>query len=216
MIAFFDLDRTLLEVNSGGLWVKSEYREGYINRWQLGRALFDLVRYHLGIANLEMTLRRAIEFHKGVSGQSLRLRTERFYESEVAGRYRPGALVAVEHHRARGDQLVLLTTSSKYLGDCVKLAVGLDGVLATDFELDGEGCLTGVPIEPLCFGPGKLVAASRYADEMNVSLSECTFYTDSFADRSVMEAVGHPVAVHPDPRLARLARRHGWPIVSWD
>ena len=72
MIAFFDLDRTLLEINSGSLWVKAEFRAGYISRMQLARALFDLLRYHLGMANIETTLRRAIEFHAGVTAESLR------------------------------------------------------------------------------------------------------------------------------------------------
>jgi len=216
MIAFFDLDRTLLEVNSGGLWVKSEYREGYISAWQLGRSLLELVRYHIGVGSIEPTLRRAIAFHEGVSADSLRQRTERFFEREVKDRFRPGGLAALETHRERGDQLVLLTTSSQYLGECVQRTIGLDAVLATDFHLDAEGCLTGEPIEPLCFGRGKLVAASRYAADAGVELSACTFYTDSIADRSVMEAVGWPVAVHPDPKLLRLARAHGWPIVSWD
>ena len=216
MIAFFDLDRTLLDVNSGGLWVKSEYREGYISRWQLARALFDLLRYHLGVGSIEATLRGAIAFHRGVSGASLRARTETFFAREVEGRFRAGGLAALERHRARGDRLVLLTTSSKYLGDCVREKVGLDAVLATDFELDADGCLTGLAIEPLCFGEGKLVAARQYAEALGVDLAACTFYTDSIADRSVLEAVGRPVAVHPDPRLARLARRNDWPIVSWD
>jgi hypothetical protein len=29
----------------------------------------------------------------------------------------------------------------------------------------------------------------------------------------MLEAVGHPVAVNPDGKLERHARRHGWPIV---
>jgi len=36
------------------------------------------------------------------------------------------------------------------------------------------------------------------------------------SDAPVLRAVGRPVAVHPDPRLAREARRQGWEIANWD
>ena len=48
-----------------------------------------------------------------------------------------------------------------------------------------------------------------------VDLSRCTFYTDSMSDLPVLEAVGRPVAVHPDPRLRREASRRGWEIADW-
>ena len=31
----------------------------------------------------------------------------------------------------------------------------------------------------------------------------------------MLQAVGHPVAVNPDAKLARHARDHGWPIVHF-
>jgi len=216
MIAFFDLDRTLLDVNSGGLWVKSEYRLGYISRWQLLKALFSLARYHLGVVKLEPLIRRAIRLQAGVPEAELRGRTETFFEREVRARFRAGGLRAIAEHRARGDRLVLLTTSSCFLADCVLREVGLDDVLATHFVIDAEGNLTGAASEPLCYGAGKLTLAAEYAAVLDVPLSACTFYTDSYADRPVLEAVGHPVAVHPDPRLRQLARARSWPMVKWD
>ena len=216
VIAFFDLDRTLLDVNSGGLWVKSEFRLGYISRWQLIRALFSLARYHLGVVELEPLIRRAIRLQAGVSQAALRGRTEAFFAREVRGRFRAGGLRALAAHRERGERLVLLTTSSCFLAECVLREVGLDDVLATDFVIDEAGKLTGAAVEPLCFGDGKLTLAAAYASDRDVPLSACTFYTDSIADRSVLEAVGHPVAVHPDPRLKRLARVRSWPTVDWN
>jgi phosphoserine phosphatase len=47
------------------------------------------------------------------------------------------------------------------------------------------------------------------------SLEHAVFYTDSITDLPLLEAVGRPVAVNPDPRLRRLARRRGWPIEDW-
>ena len=47
-VAFFDLDKTLLSKNSGGLWVRSELRQGFITPSQAVRAGLLLLGYHLG------------------------------------------------------------------------------------------------------------------------------------------------------------------------
>jgi phosphoserine phosphatase len=67
----------------------------------------------------------------------------------------------------------------------------------------------------LCFGAGKLGYAEAYARERGVSLSDCWFYTDSYSDLPVLERMGHPVMVNPDPRLRREAERRGWPVEWW-
>jgi phosphoserine phosphatase len=67
----------------------------------------------------------------------------------------------------------------------------------------------------LCFGKGKVEHARVVADKLGISLADCSFYTDSASDLPMLEAVGRPVVVDPDPRLRRIAARRGWPIQSW-
>ncbi|MCA9540967.1 MAG: HAD family hydrolase [Myxococcales bacterium] len=214
-IAFFDLDRTLLAINSGSRWLKAEYREGNVTPRQFVWALGWLLRYHLGLAEMDGMLRQAIAAYAGEPETQLRDRTQRFFAREVAAHVRPGARRALAAHRKKGDPCVLLTTSSNYLSAAVTEAVGLDGYLSTRFATDDAGRLTGQPIEPLCYGTGKVILARRYADERGVDLRACAFYSDSVTDLPMLEAAGHPVAVNPDPRLRRIARRRGWPVEMW-
>lgn len=214
-IAFFDLDKTLLSVNSANLWVKREVREGYITRGQALRAGVWIVRYHLGLGAIEEAIGRAIETLDGVPEEVIQERTRRWYEEEVRGLYRPGARRAVAEHKERGDEVVLLTSSSPYVSAPVQEELELDGVLCTRFELV-DGVFTGKPQLPLCYGQGKVHHAQRYADERDVALEDCAFYTDSLSDLPMLEVVGDPVVVHPDPRLARVAKKRGWPVVDWD
>ena len=58
--------------------------------------------------------------------------------------------------------------------------------------------------------------AEVYARDRGVSLSDCWFYTDSYSDLPVLERIGHPVVVNPDPRLRREAERRGWPVEWWE
>ena len=215
-IAFFDLDRTLIRLNSGTLWVRSELRLGYLSRSQAARAGFHLVRYHLGLADLNGVLREAVANLGGSRESELRARTHAFYDREVRSLYRPAGVQAVARHRLAGDLCVLLTTSSIYQAERVVEDLGLDAALCNRFEVDAGGRFTGLPVEPLCYGPGKLTLAQRFAQKRSVPLGACAFYTDSYSDRSVMEAVGRPVAVSPDPSLRLLARARRWPVQEWD
>lgn len=213
-IAFFDLDRTLLSINSGSGWVRSEYADGFITRWQLVRATVWLARYHLGLARMEQVLRDAIAAYAGHPEDELRERTRLFYERDVHHRVRPGALTALREHRAAGDRLVLLTTSSNYLSELVGAQLDLDDWLCSRFAIDDAGRLTGEPTV-LCFGPHKVRLAEAYARERGIALDDCAFYSDSITDAPMLEAVGRPVVVEPDPRLRRLARARGWAVEDW-
>ena len=81
--------------------------------------------------------------------------------------------------------------------------------------MDPQGNLTGEPGEAICFGQGKVVLATKFLSERGGSLEESIFYSDSFTDLPMMDAVGKAVAVNPDPKLRREARRRGWEICDW-
>jgi HAD superfamily hydrolase (TIGR01490 family) len=214
-VAFFDLDRTLLDVNSGRLWVRSEVRLGFLTRRQAARAALHLTRYHLGFGRMEPIIREAVATLTDTPEAALAERTEAFYRREVAMRVRPGGRQALADHQARGERCLLLTTSSIYLARLVEADLGIDGSLCTRFVVGPDGRFTGSAHEPLCYAAGKVRQASAWAAEQGIDLADCAFYTDSYSDLPMLEAVGHPVVVHPDPRLLRVARRRGWPVVDW-
>jgi HAD superfamily hydrolase (TIGR01490 family) len=213
-IAFFDVDKTLLSVNSATLWLNRELRLGHLSRTQVLRAGFWVALYGLGFAKMEDVLARAVKSLHGKSEREVVLRTLAFWQEEVRATIRPGARAAVAAHKASGDLVFLLTSSSNYLSAPISDELSLDGFLANRFVVQ-DGAFTGSFYEPLCFGHGKVAHARVAAEKLNVRLEECAFYTDSFSDLPMMEAVGRPVAVHPDPRLRRAAHKRGWPIVDW-
>lgn len=213
-IAFFDLDKTLISVNSGRLWVSREWVMGRISKRQAARALLWLTQYRLGLATIEGAVAQALLGLKGTAASDIKDRSDALYDSRLRALFRPGALRALEEHRRRGDVCVLLTSSLNYLADRVGAELGFDAVLCNRLEVDG-GLHTGRTVGPICFGEGKLTHARHEAQTRRVALGDCCFYTDSFSDLSVMEAVGRPVAVNPDPRLRRRARRKGWEIADW-
>jgi HAD superfamily hydrolase (TIGR01490 family) len=214
-VAFFDLDKTLLAVNSAALWIRREQALGHISRWQALGASVWMARYHLGFVSMQDALLAAIGHLAGTAVAPILERTTAFYEEQLRVLYRPGALRVLEEHRQAGDRLVLLTSSTGYLSELVARDLRLDAILCNRFEVDAEGLHTGKPLGVVCFGEGKRTCAEGYAREVGASLAACAFYTDSYSDLPVMEVVGRPVAVHPDQRLRREALRRGWPVVDW-
>lgn len=215
-VAFFDLDRTVLSVNSATGWLRREVRLGFVNRRTALRASWSVVKYQVGAANLEDAVRSAIASLEGDEEAAIRARTRAFWEEEVVQTIRPGARAAMAEHKAAGEEVVLLTSSSSYMSELAAEALPLDAWLCNRFEVV-DGRFTGASaVEPLCFGAGKVHHAREYAAARGVQLADCAFYTDSMSDAPLLEVVGRPVVVDPDPRLARLARRRGWALVDWD
>jgi phosphoserine phosphatase len=99
------------------------------------------------------------------------------------------------------------------VGRCAVRTFALDDFLSSKFEVV-DGRLTGRFEKPLCYHEGKVHYARRYAANHDIDLSKSYFYTDSNTDLPMLEAVGHPRIINPDPRLARIARKRDW-IIGW-
>ena len=213
-IAFFDLDRTLLDCNSATLWVRREVRLGFMSRRAALQGASWIALYQTGFLDVQKVLERTI---KGLAGQeeaAVVARSRAFWEEEVQKRIRDEGRQSIDEHRRSGHRVVLLTTSSAYLSEDVARHLALDDFLSNRFEV-ADGRFTGEPFRPLCYGHGKRELAEAYAARHDTALADCWFYTDSAADLPVLEVVGHPVVVHPDPKLRREAKRRGWPIQEW-
>ncbi len=215
-IAFFDLDRTVLARNSGALWVRWELAAGRIRFRDALRAYGWVLRYQMGAARIEDAILEGIRAYAGEREDVLASRTRAFFEHRVRHTVRPGAREAIAAHRKAGERVVLLTSSSNYLAEMVCAQLGLDGFLAMRYEVDAQGRYTGRPDGALCYGEGKVPFARRWAEQNGgAPLAQCAFYSDSASDVPMLEAVGRPVAVNPDPRLRRIARGRGWPVRDW-
>ena len=212
--AFFDMDRTVLRVNSGVVWIRHLRKAGVMSRMDYVRALGWALRYKLSLLDMHALSARLAMDSAGDAEDELLERCQSWYEEEIAPHVTAPARRAIRHHREAGDELVLLTTSTRYVAGPLGRSLGFEHVLCSRLEVL-EGRFTG-RVSELCFGPGKVKAAERWADEHGVDLGASTFYTDSYSDLPMLERVGQPVVINPDPRLARYAAGKHWPVQRWD
>jgi len=134
---------------------------------------------------------------------------------ELVDHIQPFAAGVFERHRQAGLKLVLATTSPDPFVRPLAEALGFDDVIASKWEhADGEylGRLDG----PFVWGVEKAKAVAEWADANDVRLNRCYAYSDSYYDSPMLDSVGHPVAVNPDPNLTTTALIKGWPIRHLD
>jgi HAD superfamily hydrolase (TIGR01490 family) len=212
--AFFDLDGTLVGINTGALWMREERRAGRLSAAQVALGALYMAAYKFRAVDMERAMVRALVTIRGEREEIVRQRTHDWWRAKVVPWIAPGAAPAVEAHRAKGRLLVLLTSSSPYASEMAVRHFGLDAFLCTSFEVR-DGRFTGDVVRPVCYGEGKIAHAERFAAERDVSLDESFFYTDSITDLPMLARVGNPRAVNPDLRLRRAARHRGWPVLDW-
>jgi phosphoserine phosphatase len=137
---------------------------------------------------------------------------EEFLDREGDALWSPPALARLEAHRARGDRLLLLTGTPDVIARAMARRLGTAWEASV---LDRrEGLITARGPRQHPHGPSKLELARRAADACGCRLDDAWAYGDAWADRHLLAAVGHPVAVRPGPRLMRLARARGWEVLG--
>jgi alcohol-forming fatty acyl-CoA reductase len=124
----------------------------------------------------------------------------------------PAGLARVRHHRRLGHRTLLVTGALDFV--VAPLRPLFDDVVCARMT-QRDGVLTGRLVELSPIGEARALLLERYAAEHGLDLAQSVAYADSSSDLAMLEAVGFPVAVNPDSRLAALARRRGWLVEHW-
>lgn len=213
--AVFDMEGTLLASNviEAYLWARFAERPSA----GLPGELASLARKLPGYVAAEKRdrgefLRTFMRQYAGASEAEFRKLVDEHLGELILRRAAPDALRQVRRHRAAGHQTVLITGTLEQL---VEPLHGLfDVVVASRLQVR-EGRFTGFLSLPPLVGEARAAWLRRHASSTGLDLSKSYAYGDSFSDRPLLEAVGHPVAVNPDARLFRHAKRRHWQIAEW-
>jgi putative phosphoserine phosphatase / 1-acylglycerol-3-phosphate O-acyltransferase len=215
--AFVDLDRTLIRSASGPVLHEAMEAGGVLSpgRHLPGDRLIYGVYNRLGESVASMALARAAaRLMRGRPVEATRLAAKRAV-APLIDLVQPYAVQVLDAHRRDGLPIVLATTSPYDLVSPLAEALGFDGVIATRYG-DDDGRYTGSIEGSFVWGSGKRAAVGQWAADHGVRLSDSHAYSDSFFDLPLLNAVGHPHPVNPDPRLVAVALARRWPLEYWD
>lgn len=214
--AFFDLDRTLLAGASGAVFSEAMRTAGLISRTIPGENLMYGIFNAVGETLPSMALaRQGATLAKGRPREAIEAVAASVADRLVA-LVQPYAARLFAQHRQAGRPIVLATTTPYDLVRPFAEALGLDDVIATRYGVNADGTYDGTIAGEFVWNTGKLAAVREWAERHGVELSESFAYSDSVYDTPLLAAVGHPVAVNPDPRLRVMAALRRWPTMHLD
>lgn len=214
-IAFFDLDRTIINAVSGTELAKRAWKQGLMKVPDLIHALYLSAVYKLGIKNPLRIVNKMTEWVKGLPEETLEKICIEVYNEVLLPSLHQEAIPEFKMHKENGAKIVILSSSLEPICNPIAEHLGLDDILCSKLE-SVNGLLTGRPSGKLCFGEEKLTRLRAYCEKNNTTPGESWYYGDANTDLPALNIVGHPVCVNPERKLARTARKKGWKIYYWD
>ncbi len=214
--AFFDLDRTLISGSSAFIMGRTARAAGLVPTRQFMRDAGSAVVFKLRGGSDKKTDGVRDRMLAAVTGMRqddlIALNAEVL--PKLLAKIRPEARRLLDLHRRAGRSTYIVSAAPVEIVEPLALALGMTAGIGTRGAVT-DGVYNGRLAGPFCYGEGKVVAMQEIARWDGLDLEQCYGYSDSASDLPMLQAVGHPVAVNPDARLARHARAYGWPIVHF-
>lgn len=213
-IAFFDLDHTILNTSSGKIIGGAALKHGIITRSKYLEGVLFAVGVKLGIIDGKTALPRMTNWLKDHTEQHIIEFARQIFNEVMKYAIRKDAVREIEFHRKNNARLVLLSASLSFICKPVIDFLRLDDLICTNMQVENNH-FSGRPIGDICFGQEKVARSLAFIHERRSELRSAYFYTDSYTDLPMLEAVGFPMCVTPDRKLTATARERGWRICKW-
>jgi HAD superfamily hydrolase (TIGR01490 family) len=220
-LALFDLDHTLIPIDSDHAWGGFLVRNGKVDAEAFARAndrFYD--QYRDGTLDIDAYLRFALEPLVRIPSEDLAQLRRAFMEEIVEAAILPQALALLDSHRGRGETCILITATNEFVTAPIAQRLGIEHLIACRAE-QVHGSYTGLPTGIASFREGKFLRLIEWLEvwgginkydgsALERVLAEAVFYSDSSNDLPLLERVGRPVATNADAKLRKHAQRLGW------
>jgi HAD superfamily hydrolase (TIGR01490 family) len=210
-LAFFDIDGTLLAGSTERRFWRFLLRRGHQGPRQIAAYLFFLLRYLPTFGR--HTLKKNKAYLCGLDVERVRALAAEFVATEVMPRLYEPVVQRLRRHLKDGDTVVLLSGTLEPIAGALATTLGVHHVCATRCGVS-DGRYTAQAPECHPFGAKKLELAMHLAAALGGTLPDAAAYGDSRHDLCLLQAVGEPVAVQPDPPLLATARGNRWDIIA--
>jgi HAD superfamily hydrolase (TIGR01490 family) len=220
-LALFDLDHTLLPIDSDHSWGAFTSTIGWTDPVDFSRRNDEFyAHYQAGTLDIHEYVRFSTAAVKRQGAINSEAAHDQFMRTVVQPAIKQQAVALVRQHQQAGDEVIIVTATNEFITRPIAHAFGVPELIAVELERDtapgGAGWITGEIKGVPSFREGKITRVTQWLASRNLDWSdvESTFYTDSINDLSLMENVTHPVATNPDERLRAIAIERGWRILD--
>jgi len=216
-LALFDLDHTLLPIDSDFSWGEFTNRLGWTDPITF-KAKNDqfYADYQTGVLDIHDYVRFATSAVKLRGADAAVKAHAQFMHEVILPQVKPQALELVKRHQAAGDHVMIVTATNEFVTRPIADAFGVQELISVELARDSQGWITGEISGTPSFKEGKVLRISEWlsAQQKTWQDVQITFYSDSINDLPLLERAQIPVAVNPDARLRQLATDRGWRILQ--
>jgi HAD superfamily hydrolase (TIGR01490 family) len=217
-IAMFDLDHTLLPLDSDYSWGRFTAGLGWVDRQEFDRHNEKFFRdYRAGTLDIDAYVAFATAAFLAQGQAAAEAAHARYLEEIISPAVLPQAVELVQQHKNAGATTIVITATNEFVASPVARLFGPDLVMAVDLQHDEntgwfKGLVRGVP----SFREGKVHRIESWLAQRGLAWAdvESSFYSDSINDLPLLERVNHPVATNPDEPLRAIAQNRGWRILD--
>jgi HAD superfamily hydrolase (TIGR01490 family) len=216
-LALFDLDHTLLPLDSDYEWGQFMVRLGAVDPVEFARANDEFyTQYQAGTLDPVSYLEFAFGTLSQFPAPQLDAWHAQYMEQVILPAIRPAARALVRKHQDSGDLVAIVTATNRFVTAPIARAFDVQHLIAAEPARDPSGNITGLVLGTPPYGEGKVTNVRHWLAQRNHTLEafpRSTFYSDSQNDIPLLSRVTNPVATNPNARLLAHAREHGWPIL---
>lgn len=217
-VAIFDFDRTLFPEETFPLLMShlknhpihfQKYRQFFL------RILPIYIAYKCKLYPEQKMKEYSMWCYIAAFGTSTKAEMEQFF-SQIGGMMSENlseqVLERFEQHKMDGYYTMLVSGAYEPLLDSVTKNVNFDCIIGSSIPYDDEKLRKNASINYI-YGERKMEMINAHLSNTKVDWENSYAYGDSFTDLNVLELVGNPVAVNPEPRLLEVANHKKWEIM---
>lgn len=216
-IALFDLDHTLLPLDSDYAWGQFSTRIGWTDPAVfLERNDWFYAQYQAGTLDIHEYVRFATAALSQHTPEEANAAHARFMQEVIAPALHDSARALVRQHQEAGDAVAIITATNEFVTRPIAQAFGVQELLAIELARDATGRFTGEMVGVPSFREGKVTRVAHWLAAQGLDWPDVhiTFYSDSTNDLPLLERAQVPVATNPSPALHTIATERGWRILE--
>ena len=220
-VTFFDLDHTLLPIDSDYSWGVFTTTIGWVDPAEFGQQNDRFyAQYQAGTLDIHDYVRFATAAIKRQGQEKFAVAHRQFMQEVVRPAMTGAALELVRQHLQSQDMVLIVTATNEFITRPIADAFGVADLIAVELERDSTpgppGWITGEIKGVPSMREGKVTRVGQWLAARNLAWADIdtTFYSDSINDLPLLERVNHPVATNPDERLRQIASTRGWRILD--
>ena len=216
-LTIFDLDHTLLPIDSDYEWGEFLVRVGAVDEAAFRQRNDEFfAQYQAGVLDPVEYLEFALGTLASFPRERLEALRAQYMRDVIEPAILPQAVTLVREHIDAGDLVAIITATNHYITAPIARAFGVEHHIAAMPEVDAQGKLTGKLAGTPTSGAGKIHHMHAWLERMGrpfESFERSHFYSDSHNDIPLLSVVSHPIATNPSSALASHAQAQGWPTI---